>query len=255
MLVLFTDFGVGGPYVGQMHGVLRRAAPDVPIVDLCHDLPPFDPQGAAYLLAAWAPPLGRQAVFVAVVDPGVGGARAPVIVRAGEQWFVGPANGLFDIVGRRARELQCWEVTWRPKTLSASFHGRDLFAPIGARLATGWHPGDQPADAHPLDGAGDDAGDGAGISQPDWPDDLPAVVYIDRYGNATTGLRADRLRDGTRLLAGGHSLEAARTFSDRAHGTAFWYANAAGLAEIAVVNGNAAEHLGLNPGDPVEILA
>ena len=130
MIVLFTDFGLEGPYTGQVRAVLYRTAPQVPVVDLFADAPAGRPKPAAYLLAAygvWFPP---GTVLLAVVDPGVGGPRAPVIVEAEGRWYVGPDNGLFELVTRRARTARTWEVFWRPETLSASFHGRDLFAPV-----------------------------------------------------------------------------------------------------------------------------
>lgn len=239
MIVLFTDFGVAGPYVGQMKGVIAERAPSVPVIDLMHDAPAFDPQLCAYLLAAYAPGFSPSAVFVAVVDPGVGGARDALIVRADGQWFVGPDNGLFEAVIRRARSVQAWRITWRPENLSASFHGRDLFAPAAAQIATGAVPEGETLDID-------------SIRKTDWPEDLPAIVYIDHFGNAMTGLRAAELGSEAVLEAGGLFFSPARVFSDVAVGESFWYENANGLAEIAVNQGRA-DSLGLIPGMPVRI--
>ena len=106
MIVLFTDFGRDGPYVGQMHGAVHQAAIEttLPIIDLMHDAPAGEPMLSAYLLAAYAAPFPAASVFVCVVDPGVGTARAPVALRADEHWFVGPDNGLLEIAARRARD-------------------------------------------------------------------------------------------------------------------------------------------------------
>jgi S-adenosylmethionine hydrolase len=106
---------------------------------LFDDVPSFDPKATAYLLSAYAADFPDNAVFVCVVDPGVGSDRAPIVVKAGEQWFVGPDNGLFEILLRR-REATTWRITWQPDRLSASFHGRDLFAPVAAKLALGSDP-------------------------------------------------------------------------------------------------------------------
>ena len=240
MIVLFTDFGPGGPYTGQMKAVLAREAPGVPVVDLADDLPACDPEPAAYLLAAFAPAFPPGAVFVCVVDPGVGGERAPVAVSAGGRWYVGPDNGLLAIVARRAGDARWFAIDWRPSALSASFHGRDLFAPVAARIARGDAVPGSPLDAAATVGA-------------DWPDDRAAIVYVDPYGNAMTGMRADRLARDAVVVAGGRRLRRLRTFSDAAAGAAFWYENANGLAEVAVNQGRADRALGLGVGTPVGI--
>ena len=98
MLVLFTDFGIGSPYMGQMRAVLHQGAPGSPIIELFADAPAFDARAAAYLLAAHAPEFPPGTVFVCVVDPGVGGDRPPMVLRAKDQVFVGPGNGLFEII-------------------------------------------------------------------------------------------------------------------------------------------------------------
>jgi S-adenosylmethionine hydrolase len=242
MIVLFTDFGLSGPYVGQMKAVLYRQAPGVAVVDLFSDAPTHNPRAAAYLLAAYAGEFPEGSVFLSVVDPGVGGARRPLVVQADGRWFVGPDNGLFAITARRARTLACWAITWQPERLSASFHGRDLFAPVAARIAAG-HP--VPGEPVPCEACG----------RPDWLEDLAEVVYIDNFGNAVIGLRASTVSPDTVLSVGGVRLNRARTFSDVPEGKAFWYENANGLVELAVNRGRANEVLRLQPGDPVALLA
>jgi S-adenosylmethionine hydrolase len=241
MIVLFTDFGFEGPYTGQVKAVLCRTAPGIPVVDLFADAPAGRPKPAAYLLAAygvWFPP---GTVVLAVIDPGVGGPRPPVIVESEGRWYVGPDNGLFELVRRRAERARTWEILWRPEKLSASFHGRDLFAPVAGRLACGELPSHTPRAA--------EIGRRA-----DWPDDLPEIVYVDRYGNAMTGLRGNLLPNGARLAVSGRVLMRARTFSDVPLGEAFWYENSNGLAEIAVNAGRAANALQLVIGSPVTVL-
>ena len=148
MIVLCTDFGPAGPYVGQVKAVLAREAPGVPVIDLFADLPPFRPQLAAYLLAAYGETFVAGDVILAVVDPGVGSARAALALEADGRWYVGPDNGLFEIVQRRAGAAQCWTIDWRPPAMSATFHGRDLFAPVAARLARGEPPPGTSSGAH-----------------------------------------------------------------------------------------------------------
>jgi S-adenosyl-L-methionine hydrolase (adenosine-forming) len=242
MIVLFTDFGLDGPYTGQMKAVLHRMAPGIPVIDLFADAPVGDPKPSAYLLAVYAEWFPVGTVFLCVVDPGVGGTRPAIIVEADGRWYVGPGNGLFELVQRRAGTARSWDIDWKPDRLSASFHGRDLFAPVAATLARGEPPLGQ------LQKNGGDR-------RPDWPDELCEIVYVDHFGNAMTGLRAAMLPPNARLVTAGCLLERATTFSDRPLGAAFWYENANGLAEIAVNRGRADHELGLAIGVPVEIVS
>jgi hypothetical protein len=238
MIVLFTDFGLQGPYTGQMKAVLHRMAPSVPVIDLFADAPTGNPKASAYLLAAYAQWFAAGTTFLCVVDPGVGGARPPLVVEADGRWYVGPGNGLFELIERRAAKTRSWDIDLKPQHLSASFHGRDLFAPVAAMLARGEPPPGRPRAQR----------------RADWPDDLAEIVYVDHFGNAMTGLRAAMLPPNTRLAVAGRVLERARTFSDRPSGAAFWYENSNGLAEIAVNQGRADRDLGLAIGSPVEII-
>jgi S-adenosylmethionine hydrolase len=240
MILTVTDFGVAGPYLAQMHAAARLRAPDLPILDLVADLPAFQPVRAAYLLAALAPEFPAGSAFCCVVDPGVGSDRQALIVQANRQWFVGPDNGLMAIAAKRDPDAAVWTLDWRPERLSASFHGRDLFMPTAALLATG-----QPVASTPLDPAW--------MVGADAPPDLAEVVYLDSYGNAMTGLRADTLPADVELLAGEQRIPRARTFADVAPGRALWYANSNGLAEIAVNQGRADRDLGLRVGAPVTL--
>jgi hypothetical protein len=159
--------------------------------------------------------------------------RQPVVCRARQRLVrVGPG---------RARQTQSWDIDWKPEHLSASFHGRDLFAPVAAMLARGEPPPRRPRK---------DRAD----CREDWPDDLSEIVYVDRFGNAMTGLRAAMLPRHARLAAAGRVLERARTFGDQQPGSAFWYENSNGLAEIAVNQGRADRELGLSIGAQVDIV-
>jgi hypothetical protein len=222
--------------------VLLQRAPRVPVVQLFADAPTGRPCPSSYLLASYATWFPAGTVLLCVVDPGVGSARRALVVEAAGRFYVGPDNGLFEQVLRRAASPVCWEITWRPPALSASFHGRDLFAPVAARLANGEPPAAIGSAVAPL-------------RHPDWPDDLPEIVYIDHFGNALTGLRGDGLLPGMHLLAGGRSLFHAETFAAVPRGTAFWYLNSNGLVEIAVNGGAADRVLGLAVGTPVAVRA
>jgi len=241
MIVLFTDFGLHGPYTGQMKAVLNQTAPGVPVIDLFADAPVGNPKASAYLLAVYATWFPPGTVFLCVVDPGVGGARPAIILEADDRWYVGPGNGLFQLVQRRAAKARSWDIEWKPERLSASFHGRDLFAPVAAMLARGAPPPGL-------------LGKEVAGHRTEWPDDLCEIVYVDYFGNAMTGLRAAILPRNARLATVGRVLERAVTFSDRPPGTAFWYETSNGLAEIAVNQGRADRDLGLAIGTPVEII-
>jgi S-adenosyl-L-methionine hydrolase (adenosine-forming) len=242
MIVLFTDFGLEGPYTGQMKAVLHQEAPGVCIVDLFADAPVGNPKASAYLMAAYAAWFPVGTVFLCVVDPGVGGTRPAIMLEADGRWYVGPGNGLFELVQRRTGKAQGFDIAWRPTHLSSSFHGRDLFAPVAAMLARGEPPQGRPRT--------DDAD-----RRPDWPDDLAEIVYVDHFGNAMTGLRAAMLPEGTQLAIAGKVLERSKTFSDLPPGGVFWYENANGLAEIAVNLGRADRTLDLAVGSSVTILS
>ena len=241
MIALFTDFGLAGPYTGQVIAVLHERAPNVPVVPLFADAPSKQPKPAAYLLAAYGAWFPVGTVLLCVVDPGVGSERRAVVAEAEGRVYVGPDNGLFDIVMRRARDARLWEIIWHPGPLSPSFHGRDLFAPVAARLATG----------EPVSALAQPAADRQATR--DWPDDLAEIVYIDHYGNAMTGLRGALLPPRTKFAIGGRTLALAATFSAVPPGEAFWYINANGLAEIAVNGGRANEALGLTIGSEIAL--
>ena len=237
-LVLFCDFGL--PYTGQMKARLAEGAPGHPVIDLFHDVPAHDIQAGSVLLAAHAGDFPAGSVFVCVVDPGVGtDQRKPGAVYAGGRWFVGPLNGLFEHVLRRWPDgALVYEITWRPKHLSNSFHGRDLFSPMAASIAQGR-----------LEGLTECPHDG--VRQAQFSDDVEAAVYVDAFGNVMTGIRAETLGAGDTLSAAGQTLDRLTTFGDAASGALFCYENAVGLMEIAANGDSAAKLLALKPGSPI----
>lgn len=237
-LVLFTDFGARDLYAGQVEAALAQAAPGERVIHLLHEAPQFDPRASAHLLAALASRQPAGQVYVCVVDPGVGSARGAVVLQALGSWFVGPDNGLLSVIAARAPGHRLWRVVETPPGTSVSFHGRDLFAPLAAAVATGSFP-----DARVRAAATLDVDLGA--------DDLPEIVYVDHYGNAFTGLRAAGLPTGRSLLARGRTIAHAHVFSAAAPGAPFWYENSIGLVEIAMRGASAAATLGLVVGESV----
>jgi len=241
LIALFTDFGFDGPYVGQVKAVLAREAPGMAVIDLQHDAPVHDPRASAYLLATLLTELPESVVVLAVVDPGVGTERRGAIVRVDGRWLVGPDNGLFNVLLARAGHAEWWDVAWTPERLSSTFHGRDLFAPVAARIAMGESPSGEPVPASER-------------LRPGWPDDLMEVVYIDRFGNAMTGLRAGSVDDAARFRCEKSEFAHARTFGAVDEGQPFWYTNSIGLVELAMNRRHAAAEHGLRVGSPVERL-
>lgn len=245
VLALFTDFGFDGPYVGQMKAVLHRDAPGLPVIDLMHDAPAFDPQSSAYLLAALAPEFPEGTIVMAVVDPGVGTDRRALVAEIDGRWFVGPDNGLLAVLVRRADRVRAWEIVWRPGRLTVSFHGRDLFAPVAARIA--------------VEGQGAVSGigheiDASELDQADWPDELARIIYIDGFGNGISGLRAENLSPKHQILVHNVEIKGETTFASVPAGAVFWYGNSNGLVEIACNRGRADRHLNFGVGTAVEVI-
>ena len=210
----------------------------MPVIDALHGAPDFGIEPAAHLLAALAQEFPRKAVFMAVVDPGVGGRRDALVVEADGRRFVGPDNGLLSVLWGRARRRRCFRIAWRPERLGASFHGRDLFAPVAAALAAKRLPARWLAAKRAPD-----------VLLPSA--DLPRIIYIDHYGNAATGIRVSSLSRKSVLKCAGRALRYARTFED-APGP-FWHENSMGLAEIAAPRASAARILRLRIGTPLRL--
>ncbi len=240
MIVLFTDFGWQGPYVGQMKAVLAKQAPEHVVIDLMHDAPLFNARASAYLLAALVKPFPQETIFITVVDPGVGSdERRPCVLKADGNWYVGPDNGLFNVIAKQSHEYKIWEINWRPDNLSDAFHGRDLFAPIATQLAAGQLP----------------AMTTTSLAQDveDWPLDLAEIIYLDSFGNAVTGLHASRVGKDTVLVLKDKKIRYARVFTAAKKGEPFWYVNSNGLVEIAMKQDHAARSLRLEIGTTLQV--
>lgn len=237
-IVLATDFGMDDPYVGQVKSVLLERAPRTPIIDLTHNLPNYNIQAAAYLLPALVDAFPPDSLFLCIVDPGVGSERQACVAQIEQRWFVGPDNGLFAVLRQRSKKVRWWRIPKPAETIAATFHGRDVFAPVAAQLARGEMTG--------LDVARLPA-------QTDWPADLNQIVYIDHYGNLISGYRFKRLPVQAVVSIAGAEIKPARTFSDVKVGEAFYYENANGLLEIAVNQGSAKKLLAARVGDCLDI--
>lgn len=256
-IVLLTDYGADDWYAGVLRGVLLSHSPGATLVDLTHSIPPGDVAAGAFVLDnAWRW-FAEGAVFLVVVDPGVGTGRRPLAVRAAGRAFVGPDNGVLSSAlaepDAEAREIDPHAVG--VGELSATFHGRDLFAPAAARLHAGLAfasvgpPAPQPVIRGP---------EVLVVSR----DGIAGrVVYVDRFGNCITDIPAETLarvlgddRRAVRVRAGTHQVERwVSTYGDVAEGEACALVGSSGRLEIAVRGGSAARALSIAVGDPVEV--
>lgn len=242
IITLTTDFGTADGYVGAMKGVIARLAgsPAPAIVDIAHEVPPGDIAHAAWVVATSTVEFPHGSIHVVVVDPGVGGARRDVIVRARGRWYVGPDNGVFAYVAERGGEAYAIESErFRAEHVSRTFHGRDVFARTAAAIASG----EDPAAAGPrveLVGA-----------LPWGPRDRGAgrVVHVDRFGNLITDL--PEAEAGRAVSLAGQTLALVGTYEDVAPGEWLAYIGSAGTVEVAVRDGRADRRLALGRGTPV----
>lgn len=256
VVTLTTDFGVTDPYVAAMKGVLRTRCPDLSIDDLTHAIPPQDVAAASRFLAGALPWYPRGCIHLAVVDPGVGGPRYPIAVRAAGHTLIGPDNGIFTQV------LQAWPLEEARRienpaiagaNVSKTFHGRDIFAPAAGALAAGfaWEelgarlasvmqlalPAPCRRDGHTFHGQ---------------------VLAFDHFGNALTNLPAKLLPtpQHCEVHLAAHSFSCIQsTYADVAPGTPLALYGSSGHLEIAVRDGSAREILGISVGDPVAVVA
>lgn len=257
LVTLTTDFGLRDPYVAAMKGVMLSLSEELRLVDITHDVPPQDVMHGAFVLREAYPFFPEGTVHLVVVDPGVGTARRAVALRTADHFFVGPDNGLFSLV---LAEDQIEEAVvldrpeyWRTPAPAATFHGRDLFAPVAARLASGF----------PLQAIGSPVTD---LRPLRWPMPLVDaegvrgfVIHVDRYGNCISNIQASDLAcvegRGVRVYAGNTSVKALhQTYAEVPSGEPVLLFGSAGLLEVAVNGGNASELLNLHRGAPVTLV-
>ncbi|MCF2529383.1 SAM hydrolase/SAM-dependent halogenase family protein [Yinghuangia soli] len=256
-----TDYGTADGFVAACHGAIARIAPAARVLDITHEVPPGDVRRGAALLAQTLPYL-PPGVHVAVVDPGVGTARLPVLVCAGGHMLVGPDNGLLmwaaDALGGATAAYRLTEARLMADRVSATFHGRDIFAPVAAHLAAGTPP-EQTGDPLPLAGLVRLPDPVAYVSE---GTGYGEVLTVDRFGNVQTSLGPGHVEElGFRP---GDLLEIAvddrrctgifgRTFADADAGQPVVLVDSADLLAVAVNGGNAAEVLGVGPGTPIAV--
>lgn len=266
VVTLLTDFGQDDGYVAAMKGTILSLAPHATVVDISHGIPPQDVHGAAFTLAQVHPFFPAGTVHLVVVDPGVGTERRPLLAAAGGAWFVAPDNGVLSYVLNaapdpapaitppepRLRPLlpphAAWVLdrpAWHRPQVSHTFHGRDIFAPVAARLVAGVVPeqmGRPTGEVTVLN-----------IPEPRRRGDgaiAGCIVHVDRFGNLITNIAAAGIPAGAVVTAGRTWVRGiSRTYAEG--GDIVALGGSSGRLEIAVRNGNAAQQLGLQRWDPV----
>ncbi len=251
VVTLLTDFGTLDPYVGIMHGVILRIAPQSRLVDLTHRVAPQSVRGGALLLRNAVEYFPVGTVHLAVVDPGVGSARAPIAVATDAGWLVGPDNGLLagaaEVLGfREARRIENERLLLTP--VSNTFHGRDVFAPIAGFLAGG--------------GAFDEVGapvDEILSLEPSLVSDDGSVVtgeivHVDHFGNLISNIPSKSIEAATSIEIAGRTLTGlASSYASAAPGAVLAIVGSWGTLEVACNGGSAAETLGCGVGAPVSV--
>jgi S-adenosylmethionine hydrolase len=260
IITLLTDFGTEDYFVGAMKGVILTRSPTSVLVDITHAIPPQDVRAAAFTLSAAYPHFPAGSIHLAVVDPGVGSDRRPVLVEAATHLFVGPDNGLFSIVLEQVPDARIRHLTNTGYFLpnpSSTFHGRDIFAPVAAALAQGIAPEDLgPAIQDPIRFESvryESMADGTMAGR---------IMHIDHFGNCITNLPWDRLL--TLSAARSFSLQVkefqiqklAQSYREAASdpGKPFLIRGSAGFLEISVQSNSAARQLEIRVGEPVRLV-
>ncbi|MGZ9226060.1 MAG: SAM hydrolase/SAM-dependent halogenase family protein [Anaerolineales bacterium] len=258
IITLTTDFGIRNGFAGVMKGAIYNIAPQVKIVDISHAIAPQDIHEGAYALARAVPFFPQGTIHIYVVDPGVGTQRRPLAARLGEYYFVGPDNGLLTPLLEDAEQnkqpVEFFQLDnpsyWLPK-ISRTFHGRDIFAPVGAHLANGVA----------LNKLGTPFNDPVRLelTRPEKTDRgwIAHITVIDTFGNLTTDLPASAFQGRTDVLFRLRGAEVAGITDSYGHkqaGDLVAIVDSEEHIEIAVVNGNAAQKLGAKVGDVVEVM-
>lgn len=262
VISLMTDFGIKDGTVGVMKGVIWGLCPTAQIADLSHMIQAQNIREAAYIFARSIPYYPKGSIHVVVVDPGVGTQRRPMAAQIGDWFYVGPDNGTITGLLERA-EKEDWQTTfvaltekkyWLPN-ISYVFHGRDIFSPVAAHLASGVS----------LSEFGQSFNDPVRIELPrptqtgnGWRGE---VTHIDHFGNVSTNIRVEHLGDALeqkeRIIVRLHGNEIqglVNTFGERSGGELIALLGSTGNLGISIVNGSALQHLGAKVGDPVEVI-
>ena len=255
LITLTTDFGLRDSFVGTMKGVIAGIAPRAHIVDLTHNIPVHDVLAGALVLRHSTRYFPRRTIHVVVVDPGVGSARRPILIRGAENYFIGPDNGVLSLATEALEPMEIVELAnpaYRLQPSSMTFHGRDIFAPAAAHLAVGVAP-------HAF---GPRLENFCKLELPKavrQGNVLKAeIIYIDAFGNVFTNIEGGNLpappAPGLRIVMGAVQIDGlSANYASAAVGQYVALINSWGLLEIAVNQGDARRGSGAKVGDTVGV--
>jgi len=257
LITLMTDFGYSDPFVGIMKGVILGIHAGVQIVDLSHDIPPQDIRAAALVLRHSFPYFNRGTIHVAVVDPGVGGARRPLLIESEGNYFVGPDNGVLSLAmeGKTiSRIIHLSNPEYHLTPTSTTFHGRDIFASVAGHLSHGIPPpvfGDSITTFKRLTWPGPAKREGGLLGE---------IVYVDRFGNLFTNITEHDLSEflGARLTIQLGKINISgvnQNYAMSKKGDFLALINSWGLLEIALYKDSALHRTGAKIGQKVEVIA
>ena len=244
VLTLTTDFGCRDHYVGAMKGVVASLAPGVQVFDITHDVPSFDIAEGAFAIAQSWRFYPEGTVHAVIVDPGVGSLRAPIAAAAGGHFFVAPDNGVLSQVLESFGTVSVRRAATRHglAAISRTFHGRDLFAPVAARLAAGL----------PFEDVGPSVAEAIRLPPVTVADGTGSVLHVDRFGNIVTSFRPDDLDDHTGLAVGGTVVGLrADSYADAPPGELFLILGSSGYVEISINQRSASAALQVRAGGSV----
>lgn len=251
-ITLLTDFGDVDSFVGAIKGIILSLNPEARIVDLTHNVPPQDIEAAAFILLTAYRSFPAGSIHLAVVDPGVGSNRQPILIQASssDYCFVGPNNGIFSYVCDQESNYKVFHITndsYFRKPVSSTFHGRDIFAPTAAVLSTGIEPSK----------LGKEINDLVRLKSLQ-PERLKngklkgRVIYIDRFGNCITNIKPEHFKDGARLEVAGRTVKSFKQFfAEGPRDKLFGVWGSAGFLELSAYKTSAAKLLKVNKGEPV----
>jgi S-adenosylmethionine hydrolase len=270
IITLTTDFGYKDYFVGSMKGVVLRINPHAQVIDISHEVEPYNVAAAAYLVKASYPYFPEGTIHVVVVDPGVGSTRRPILVEGDGSYFVGPDNGVFTYIYQEVKRVRIIHLTsqeyffipaWQ-KALGSTFHGRDIFAPVAAWLSKGIDPlkfGEEIREPVKLS-----------LAEPRWVEDGTLegrIIYIDRFGNLITNItrthypaanvppKADETDQwpvtSVKVILKGKVLALKHFYAEGKPGEPCALMNSCGHLEVFINLGNAQQQFQASVGDPV----
>ncbi len=244
MIALLTDFGTKDYFVGAMKGVILSINQTAQIIDITHEIEPQDIESASFTLRACYQNFPQKTIFVAVVDPGVGSNRRAILVETDNYFFIAPDNGLLSFVFEEAKSFRVFELTnkkYFAEKVSATFHGRDIFAPIAAHLSKGVLPNEFGAEIQ-------------NFIHNSTENNSPQIIHIDRFGNLITNLKRENLPENFALEINGERIEKLQNYYAEAEKLElFMIFGSAGFLEIVAFQDSAQKRLNAKNGQAIKV--